>query len=369
MKPRRTAVVGAGRSVGNHLGAIDALPSERIQLVAIVDSDATSAQRAIGAREGVTAYSSMSTMLRAESPDLVQIVTPPATHLELCVEALEAGAWVLCEKPLCMSLAEFESIAAAERATGGYVSAVSQWRYGSAAQLVRRLIDEGVLGRALLGVCNTLWYRPESYYTGSWHGSWATDAGGPSATLGIHLMDLCLWLMGEWTEVSARMATLARDIEVEDVSLATVSFASGALGSFVNSAVSPRQSSYLRLDFEHATAEVDALYRYSNADWRLSVPDGATRLDPLARWRELDQDRGGRHEAQLERLLDALDAGVRPPSSGDEALRVLEFLAALYKSAITGERVGRGSITRDDPFFHAMNGRPTLAPRGTARLP
>ena len=347
--------------MGNHLGAIDVLAPERIELVAVVDIDASLASAAVGARAGVAAYSDMATMLAAESPDLVQIVTPPATHRQLCVEALEAGAWVLCEKPLCLSLAEFDAIAAAERATGGYVSAVSQWRYGSAAQLVRTLIDDGTLGRTLLGVCNTLWYRPQSYFDESWHGQWATDAGGPSATLGIHLMDLCLWLMGEWTEVRAQMATLARDIEVEDVSLALVSFASGAVASFVNSAVSPRQSSYLRLDFERATAEVETLYRYSNADWRLSLPDDAADDEPLRRWQALDHDLGGRHEAQLALLLDAMDAGERPPSSGSEALRVLEFLAALYKSAITGEAVRRGSITRDDPFFHAMNGRRAAA--------
>lgn len=361
MRPRRTAIVGAGRSVGNHLAAIDALPRERIELVAVVDVDAQLANKAVTGRAGVSAYSDMAAMLRSESPDLVQIVTPPATHLELCVEALEAGAWVLCEKPLCLSLAEFQGISAAERSSGGYVSAVSQWRYGSAAQLLRRLIDEGVMGRPLLGVCNTLWYRPQSYYDTSWHGRWATDAGGPSAALGIHLMDLCLWFISDWTEVRAQMATLDHDIEVEDASLAIVSFASGALASFVNSAVSPRQASYLRLDFQGASAEVDALYRYSNTDWRFSLPEGAADREPLRRWQALDQDLGGRHEAQLALFLDAMDQGVRPPSSGDEARRVLEFLAALYKSAHTGEAVRRGSITAADPFFHAMNGRPLVA--------
>lgn len=361
MKPRRTAIVGAGRSVSNHLAAIDALPPERLELVAVVDVDGQRAANAVAGREGAIAYTDMTTMLSAEAPDLVQIVTPPASHLDLCVEALEAGAWVLCEKPLCLSLGEFESIAAAEQATGGFVCAVAQWRYGSAAQHLRALINEGVFGRTLLGVCNTLWYRPQEYYQDSWHGRWASEAGGPSANLGIHLMDLCLWLMGDWTAVRAQMATLDHDIEVEDVSLAMVNFASGAMASFVNSAVSPRQSSYLRLDFQRATAEVEALYRYTNTDWRLSLPDGATNLEPLRRWEALDNDLGGRHEAQLIRLLEAMDQGARPPSSGKESLRVLEFLAALYKSAHTGDVVRRGSIGPDDPFFHAMNGLPTQA--------
>lgn len=357
-KRRRTAIVGAGRSVGNHLAAIDALPEERVELVAVVDVDPARAAAAVEGREHATAYTDFREMLRAEKPDLVQIVTPPATHLDLCTAALEAGAWVLCEKPLCLSLAEFERLAQVERATGGFVSAVAQWRYGSAAQLARALIEDGALGRPLLGVCNTLWYRPQAYYDESWHGRWSTDAGGPSSALGIHLMDLCLWLLGDWAEVRAQTATLDRDIEVEDVSLALVTFESGALASFVNSVVSPRQASYLRLDFQRATLEVDALYRYRNDDWRLTLPDGAADSEPLRRWEGLEEDVPGRHEAQLARLLDAMDAGVRPPSSGPEARRVLEFLAALYKSADSGKAVRRGSITPTDPYFHAMSGQP-----------
>ena len=357
MRTRRTAIVGAGRSVGNHLSAVDALPPGRLELAAIVDVDEGRAARSVAGRPGVRGYTDMATMLRAEAPDLVQIVTPPATHLRLAVQAMEAGAWVLCEKPVCMSLAEFDALSAAERASGAFVSAVSQWRYGSAAQHLRSMLSDGMLGRNLLGVCNTLWYRPDSYYQESWHGRWATDAGGPSATLGIHLMDLCLWLMGDWTDVRATTATLERSIEVEDVSLAIARFASGALASFVNSVLSPRQASYLRLDFQRATVEVEALYRYRNADWRLTLPEGASDPTPLERWRALDEDVGGRHEAQLARVLDAMDDGVRPPSSGTEARRVLEFLASLYKSAHTGTTVARGSITADDPYFHAMNGR------------
>ncbi|NJK89761.1 MAG: gfo/Idh/MocA family oxidoreductase, partial [Myxococcales bacterium] len=59
---------------------------------------------------------------------------------------------------------------------------------------------------------------------------------------------------------------------VEDVALAHIQFENGALGSIINSALSPRQTSHLRLDFQQGTVEVEALYRYDNTHWRFSLP-------------------------------------------------------------------------------------------------
>jgi predicted dehydrogenase len=286
----------------------------------------------------------------------VHIVTPPATHTPLTLQCLEAGAWVYCEKPLCASLAEFDAITLAEEKSGCYVSTVFQWRFGSAAKHLKKLMTEQALGRPLISVCNTLWYRDADYYAVPWRGKWASEIGGPTATLGIHLMDLCLWLLGDWAEVRAMIGTLERDIEVEDVSMALVRFENGALATLTNSALSPRQESYLRLDFQRATVELSALYRYSNADWRVTLPDSVDDSEVLASWEALSSDMSGRHEAQLAEILASMDAGTRPPVSGAEARRIIEFIACLYKSALSGKSVRRGSIGPDDPFYTAMNG-------------
>jgi predicted dehydrogenase len=361
MKRHRVALIGTGQSVGNHLEALQALP-DRTELVAVADIDAERVQR-FARQHGIrAAYGDVSEMLRQEQPDLVHIITPPATHLELSVQALHAGAWVLCEKPLCASLAEFDELTRAEETSGGRVSTVFQWRFGGAALHLRQLIEQGALGRPLLGICNTLWYRGPEYYAVPWRGRWASEIGGPSATLGIHLMDLCLWLLGDWAEVQAVMGTLDREIEVEDVSLAQVRFESGALASFVNSALSPNQQSHLRLDFQRATVEVAALYRYRNSNWQLTLPDGAADRTPLELWQALGHDTPSSHAAQLALVLDSLERNERPPVSGADARRILEFLASLYKSALTGQTVRRGSITPDDPFYRAMNGVEPASP-------
>jgi hypothetical protein len=135
-----------------------------------------------------------------------------------------------------------------------------------------------------------------------------------------------------------------------------VKFENGAMGSIANSVLSPRQETYLRLDFQRATVEVTALYRASNANWRFSIPDGSTDAEALTRWQTIETDAVGSHGQQLGDLLDSMDRGERPLVSGAEARRILEFNASMYKAAFTGLPVVRGSITQDDPFYYSMNG-------------
>jgi len=352
----RVALIGAGGVVNSHLEAI-AAHGDRLELVAVADRDRQRAEAVCSQANGARAYSDAYAMLAAERPDLVHILTPPATHLPLILAALDAGAWVWCEKPLCRSLAEFDQLAAAEERTGRYVSTVFQWRFGSAVEHLRALMVQGLLGRPLVAVCHTLWYRTADYYAVEWRSRYATASGGPTATLGIHLMDLLLWLWGEWQEVQAIAATLDRAIEVEDAAVALVRFEHGALGSIVNSALSPRQESYLRLDYQQATVEVQTLYRYTNAHWRLT-PLPPVQETLTSAWRAIPCDRMGSHEAQLASLLEAMDRNERPPVSGPDARRILEFIASLYKSAFTAQPVQRGSIVPGDPFYVSMNGVP-----------
>jgi predicted dehydrogenase len=365
MKQYRMAIVGTGKSVNNHLEAVRQV-EQRASLVAAVDVD-EDRLKAVCAQEGIPAwYTSTTAMLSAVQPDLVCIVTPPATHASLAIECLEAGAWVYCEKPLCASLAEFDRIQAAEAKSGRYVSTVAQWRFGSAAQHVKRLIDDGEMGKPLVGLCQTLWYRDLAYYQVPWRGKWATEIGGPTVNLGIHLMDLFLWLVGDWTEVTALLGTLDRPIEVEDVSAGLVRFANSAIGTMINSVLSPRQESYLRLDFQRATVEVSALYRYTNEHWTFSIPDGSPDGEALARWKNIGSNVAGMHGAQLGEVIESMDRNVRPAVSGPEARRIIEFIACLYKSALTRQPVQRGSVTRDDPFYYSMNGSPQAAEKAQA---
>lgn len=352
----RVAIVGTGGIAEYHIKALQSM-GERVQVVAAVDVDRARVEAYSATHHIPHFYTDITAVLEAERVDLVHIATPPSTHYSLIRSCLEAGTWVLCEKPLCISLEEIDQIIKLEQQTGKYCSSVFQWRFGSGARHLKSLIQERALGRPLVGICQTTWYRDAAYYEVPWRGKWATEGGGPTMGHGIHALDLFLWLLGDWSEVNALVGTLDRKIEVEDVSVASVRFATGALGSVINSVLSPRQETYLRFDFQKATVELTGLYSYSNQNWRYSLPDGVEDAQQLAQWQNIAQDVSSSHTAQLASLLDSMDQGERPLSSTLDVRPTLEFITALYKSAAVGYTVRSGSIGPEDPYYCHMAAR------------
>ncbi|GAA3022874.1 Gfo/Idh/MocA family oxidoreductase [Streptosporangium longisporum] len=338
----RAAVVGTGGIAGIcHLPALRS-QAHRVRPVAAVDVDEARVKAFCAEHSVEGAYTSLEEMLEAERPDLVHLCTPPHLHAAQAVACLEAGAWVWIEKPACLSLAEHDLITAAEGA--GRASVVSQHRFGSGARHLRALAPE--LGRPLVALCVTTWYRDDAYYEVPWRGRWETEGGGPTMGHGIHQMDLMLSVLGDWTEIRAMTGTLERRIETEDVSMATVRFDSGAMASVVNSVLSRREESYLRFDYTEATVELRHLYGYRNADWSSTS----------ALWNP-PEDLPSSHEAQLAELLDAYERGGPPPMGGADGRRALELITGLYASAATGRPVLRADLVPGHPFYDRLDGR------------
>lgn len=352
----RVAIVGTGSIASYHIQALKAM-GERVEVVAAVDVlrervEAYSAKNAIP-----RFYTDITEMLEKEHPDLVDIATPPNTHYDLIARSLEAGASVLCEKPLCTSLAELDHILHLEQKTGKYCSSVFQWRFGSGGQHLKHLIQTEALGRPLVGICQTTWFRNHAYYEVPWRGKWSTEGGGPTMGHGIHAMDFFLWQLGDWQEVSAMTGTLDRNIEVEDVSLAMVRFKNRAMGSIVNSVLSPREETYYRFDFQKATVELTALYSYTNKNWRFSQPPSIEDAAVQASWQALAEDKAASHTTQIAHILDCLDHATQPLTSTAGVRPTIEFISAIYKSAATGQIVQQGSIIEGDPFYYHVSGQ------------
>ncbi|MGW8482071.1 Gfo/Idh/MocA family protein [Microbacterium sp. NPDC055903] len=351
--PLRAAIIGTGGIAHAHAEAIRSLPGV-IDLVAVVDLDRTRAADFAAAFGVAAVYQDAESLFAGEQIDLVHICTPPQTHAPLAILAARAGVPSLVEKPTALSLAELDAVAEVARETGMPVLTVYQHRYGAAAVRLRELVAEGDLGRPLVATCETMWDRPAEYFDVPWRGRWEVEGGGPTMGHGIHQFDLLLSVLGPWRRLSAFAARQKLPTDTEDVSLALVEFDNGAMATVVNSIVSPRESSRLRFDFEHASVEVEHVYGYSASDWTFTPSDGHEHL--LALWQDGLDDERSAHRSQVKAIADALLAGEAPGVDVEDARRTLEFAAATYASAFRGLLVHAGDIDGDDPFYTSMDG-------------
>ncbi|WP_432513292.1 Gfo/Idh/MocA family protein [Kineococcus sp. SYSU DK001] len=351
---RRAVVVGTGGIAQEHAKALRTL-SDRVEVVAAVDVDPDRVGTFAREWDVPRTAGDLAAVLADGNVDLVHVCTPPSAHVPLAEQALAAGATVVVEKPVALSLAETDRLLAAEAAGTGSVAVVSQHRFGSGVQRLRSIVEDSSLGRPLVATCLTQWYRPDAYFQVPWRGTFALEGGGPTMGHGIHQVDVLLSVLGPWQEVSAMAARGSRPTETEEVSVATVRFADGALASVVNSVVSVRETTTMRFDLEHASVELNHLYGYRDEDFRVTAAPGHED-DVEKAWSRAPQGVPSSHAAQFRAVLDALDDGAAPPVPLREARATLELVAAVYRSAFTGEAVRRGQIQPGDPFHAAMDG-------------
>jgi predicted dehydrogenase len=272
---------------------------------------------------------------------VVHICTPPVAHAEQTVKSLEAGAHVVVEKPPALSLDELDAMLSAAERSGRQLAVVFQQRTGSAAEHVRRLLAGGSLGRPLVALCNTLWYRGPEYFEVEWRGKWSTEGGGTTLSHGIHQLDLLAYLLGEWASVDGRLWRLARDVQTEDLSTAVLRFENGAVASAVTSVLSPRETSSIRIDTERATITVDHLYGHSHANWSITPAPG---VEPDPSWDFPEVERESGHLDLLSQVYPALRSGGPLPEVAADPARSFEIVAALYASSTGGAPVRREEL-------------------------
>ena len=374
----RVAIVGCGGIAHQHAKAYAA--SGRTELVGLVDIVPERAEAYAGAYGGRT-YPDVTSLMSEARPDLVSVVTPPGAHAEVASRLLRAGASVLIEKPPCPTLAEFDVVSEAERAGAGKAYVVFQHRHGSGARRAAELLGSGALGRPQVAVCETLWFRPDSYFDPDWRGTWAGEGGGPTLGHGIHQIDLLLHLLGPWHHLTATAVRQARPVEFEDVSLAMVGFENGAVASVVNSLLSPRELSRIRIDTTAGTLEVNHVYGYRDADWSFfPLPNAAAAAnlgkDPGIRdttgalrdstpasngandvWAaSAGSDVPSNHAAQITRLIDDLLAGRTHQTTLASTRGTVEFVSGVYASALLGRGILRDELVPGHPFYADLSG-------------
>jgi predicted dehydrogenase len=354
MRSYKVAIVGTGGIAAVHASNVERAGG-RAELVAACDVDAARLEAFSDEHSIPGRFQGLTELLAESKPDVVHLCTPPMMHIDQAIECLEAGVHVLSEKPPALSLADFDRLNSAEIAGGAQFSCVFQHRFGDAAAAAKRLIGEADFGRPLVARCDTLWYRPDSYWDLPWRGSWNAEGGGPTMGHGIHQFDLLLHLLGPWQEVTAIATRQARKTSTEDLSAALVRFENGAVATVLNSLLSPRETSDIRVDTEFATIELSHLYGYSTQDWTVTGAPGHE--DPVREaWDSQPLEQGSGHLAQFLAMYNALDAGLPLPAGRESARQTLELAAAIYASAFTGKAVQRGEIVQGHDFYGGMDG-------------
>jgi predicted dehydrogenase len=351
-------IIGTGGIAQAHAEAVRSL-ADRARLAAIAETDPGRA-RAFAEKHGVGKVVADRRELLAD-PDvrMVCICTPNATHASFCVEALEAGKAVLCEKPIAGSLAELDRIDEARRRTGGVVASIFNWRYGGGYRAMRELVEGGATGRVLWTQVNVLWRRVEEYYrsVGGWRGTWKGECAGPLITLAIHAIDAAFSLLAEPREVWAVVDRFTHEVEVEDTSAAVLRLADGGMASVNVTSSSHHETSQVQFVCEQLTASSNLEpYAASAWPWSFHSTDPRTRdIVASIASRPRPEREENAHLAQIRDFLDHLERGENGPVTLAEARRSLEVIAGIYKAGFTG-RPAALPLSPDDPFYREMNG-------------
>ncbi len=181
-----------------------------------------------------TGYSTFEELLEQERPHAISICTPNAYHAPAALAALNRGIHVLCEKPLSLDLTDCDEMIRAAQASGSVLQTGHHLRSSPLVETAKRLIDEGRIGRVtFMRLRQAHDWAGAAEVRGAF-GSRSASGGGTLLDNGCHMMDLARHLGGDVLNLYARMNTLKFDIEVEDTSVATLEFESGAMASVEN---------------------------------------------------------------------------------------------------------------------------------------
>lgn len=332
-------IIGAGNISGTHARAARAIGD--VELVAVYGTNAAKL-RAFCVEHGGAAYSDFGTFLKHRPMDIVLIGSPSGLHAEQGIAAARAGLHVLTEKPLDISLAKAEALVAASEAAGVKLGVFFQDRRKSSFLALKRAIDAGSLGNSVLADARVKWWRPEDYYSGSsWRGTLAMDGGGALINQAIHTLDLLLWLFGDVTRVQAAKRTAVHRIEAEDTVVATLEFASGALGALqAATSVYPGFPRRIELTGSKGTVAVehDCVVSVHWRDPETHAEFGGEADGNASATSAAVQDVRG-HQAILEDFLYSIETNEEPACDGREGLRSLALAEAIYESCRTGAAV------------------------------
>src|SRR6266436_8700223 len=321
-------LIGGGNITETHARAARAISG--LEIAAIHGTNAAKIAR-LCREHGGAPYQDLDTFLNHRPMDLVIIGSPSGLHAAQGIAAARQGLHVLTEKPIEISTARADALIDAAKQSRVQLGVIFQDRLKPHIRQLKNWLDQGLLGRLLIVDARVKWYRPPEYYANSrWRGTLALDGGGALINQGVHTVDLLLWLLGDVLRVQARTATELHKIEAEDTAVATLEFASGAVGTLLaTTAAYPGYPRRLEITGTEGTVILEH-DRIITADLRNPPPDVATITagdsNQSASSAAVTDISG--HKAILEDFLQAIANNTEPICNGREGRRSLALVEA-----------------------------------------
>lgn len=357
-KSIKAAVIGVG--IGRyHIQGYAAHP--QAEVVAICDINEEAAKK-VAAEHGIEkVYASHKQMLAEAEIDAVSVCVPNKLHMPLVLDCLAAGKHVLCEKPLARNAKEGEKMVQAAAQAGKLLMIQFNNRYRPEAKILKQYIEQGELGDIYFARAG--WIRRNGIP--GW-GSWFTDkemaGGGPVIDLGVHMLDLTLWLMGNPEPVSVLASTYSvfgpqmealgpwgtpnpnGKFDVEDMGVALIKFKEGQTIVLEAgwAARIKREHVYSTLMGTKAGASLERVFAIDGVDdTSIDTLELFTQENgvPVNRQISVQPDPFMGRLAAVGHFVDCLTSGVECISPGKDGLRIMKILDAVYKSAATGKAV------------------------------
>lgn len=335
---KRFGIVGCGRIAPRHADSLVEIQGAKlVQVCDVVESRARHF-----AEKYNTAYClDYRELLANQDIDIVNVCTPSGLHAEMAIAALKAGKHVIVEKPMAMNAADADRMISTAKEMNRKLCIVLQNRYNPPMQDFYKAVRDGKIGRILLGSVTVRWYRPQEYYNDGWHGTRAMD-GGALMNQSIHHIDALQWLVGiPVKSVFAYTATLAHQMEAEDVGVVVVKFENGALATIEGSTVTYPQNleASVALFGEKGSLKVGGTALNRKIFWKIAGE--IEHEKELLTREEVDPPSvyGASHRHIIEDMLGAVEDDREPQTSGMEGRKSLVLVGAMYESARSSHEV------------------------------
>ncbi|MER8398786.1 Gfo/Idh/MocA family oxidoreductase [Mesorhizobium sp. M0306] len=337
MAELRGALIGCGFFAVNQMHAWRDV--EGASIVAICDRD-PDRLRVVGDQFGIARrYTDAAALFAGERLDFVDIATTAPSHRTLVEMAAQHGVPAICQKPFAPTLADAKAMVKACADAGVPLMVHENFRWQSPIQAVRAVLDSGEVGTPFFGRIS---FR-SAYDVFSGQPYLATGKRFIIEDLGIHILDIARFLLGDVSTVTARTARVNPAIAGEDVATMLMDHTSGATSvvdcSYASKlATEPFPETLIELDGKDGTIRLAQGYRLTvTGRSGTAVSDVSPPLLPWASrpWHNIQES----VVAIQKHWVDCLTNGTEPATSGADNLKTLALVEAAYAGAASREPV------------------------------